>query len=223
MGHGLSVIIPAYNESASLPRLLDALAAERCEVIVSDGGSDDGSRDIACTHGVQAIQSMRGRGVQMNAGAAAARGDQLLFLHADTLPPEGFPKLIDRALASPGTVAGAFRLRIDAAGRAYRMIERAVNRRSRRRQLPYGDQGLFMTAGTFEGVGGFPDWPAMEDYELVHRLRRLGAITLTDEAATTSPRGWARRGWLQTTLLNQACVAAYRLGVAPGTIARWRA
>ncbi|MEM7627432.1 MAG: TIGR04283 family arsenosugar biosynthesis glycosyltransferase [Planctomycetota bacterium] len=223
-GH-LSVVIPAFNEASHLPATLSRLRAvggARIEIIVADGGSTDATVALARARGAVVVNAPRGRGPQMNAGAAVATGDTLLFLHADTLLPEVFVEQINTVLARPGTAAGAFRLRIDGDSWRYRLIEWAVQRRGVRRGLPYGDQGLFMSAATFRGVGGFPQWPLLEDVDLVRRLGRVGRVRLADASVVTSDRGWAGRGPWRTTLVNQTCLGAYRLGIDPHRIARWR-
>jgi len=143
-----------------------------------------------------------------------------LFLHADTRLPEGFDAHVRRALGQPRVVAGAFRLRIDGPQRTLRLIECGVNLRSRCLQMPYGDQALFLKAETFRTVGGFPELPIMEDFELVRRLRRHGRIAIADAAVTTSARRWNAFGALRTTWTNQMVIIGYYLGVSPGRLAR---
>lgn len=219
----ISVVVPAHNEAASIERVLQAvLAARPYECIVVDGGSEDGTAETARREGARVLRAARSRGAQLATGARQARGDTLLFLHADTEPPPTYPRDVAAALAGPGVVAGAFRLRIDAPHRSLRVIERLVHLRSRFLQMPYGDQGLFVTADALCRVGGFPEVPAMEDYEVVRRLRRLGRIALCPTSVITSARAWLARGIWRTTAVNQICVAAYRLGVGPDRIARWR-
>lgn len=193
-----------------------------CDLIVVDGQSTDRTAAVAARHGAKLISLSAGRGRQMNAGAAAAAGEHLLFLHADTILPDGFVETIGRILARPSVAGGAFRLHIDAPGTLLRWIERLVHWRSRWWRLPYGDQGLFMTARTFHRLGGFADYPAMEDVEMIRRLRRIGRIELAPTAVLTSGRRWRQRGVWRTTMLNQLCIVAYRLGVAPQRIAVWR-
>ncbi|MFO0902307.1 MAG: TIGR04283 family arsenosugar biosynthesis glycosyltransferase [Pirellulales bacterium] len=218
----LSIIIPTLNEERSLASTLAPLAAvENVELIVADGGSRDATVDIAARFGARVIVAgARGRGRQMNAGAALARGETLLFLHADTRLPDGFRATLD-SLLTPSVAAGAFPLRIDDARRPYRWLERAINWRSRVRQLPYGDQALFLRSETFFQLNGFAPWPLMEDYDLSRRLRRLGRIRIADQPVVTSARRWQKRGLIRTTLLNQGLVAAFRLGVSPQRLARW--
>jgi rSAM/selenodomain-associated transferase 2 len=218
----LSVIVPALNEEAALGATLErAVAADRVELIVVDGGSTDGTTDVASRHGATVLRSAPGRAVQMNAGAAGAAGDLLLFLHADTLLPRGYAGEVRRLLADRGVAAGAFRLRIAGRRPALRLIEHAVNLRSRCLSLPYGDQALFMTRTALRAAGGFPPLPVMEDFALVRRLRSVGRIALARLAVETSARRWNRDGPWRTTLRNQLAIAAFLGGVRPARIARF--
>jgi len=224
-GVRIAVVIPALNEADAIAGALDSVeGAYNVDVIVADGGSTDGTADVARARGAAVIACERGRARQMNAGAesvvAEDAGDILLFLHADTRLPLGFAHHVRRTLAQPDTTAGAFELAIDAPGCALRVIERVANWRSRR-QSPYGDQAVFLRAEVFREVGGFPDLPILEDYELVRRLRRRGHVRIAPADALTSARRWLRLGVIRTTLINWAVVVAYRLGVNSGRLARW--
>jgi hypothetical protein len=219
---GVSVVIPALNEAEQLPATLAAVQRDAPhEIVVVDGGSTDLSAGIARAHDAIALVAPRGRAVQLNAGAAVATGEYLLFLHADTLPPAGYPALVRAALADPAVAGGAFEFAIAGNFPGRRVIERGTNWRSRWRQRPYGDQGIFVRRDTFFQVGGFPPWPIMEDDGFVRRLRRLGRIAIAPAPALTSGRRWATRGALRTTLLNQCIVLGFRLGVPPDRLARW--
>ncbi|MFQ5430324.1 MAG: TIGR04283 family arsenosugar biosynthesis glycosyltransferase [Phycisphaerae bacterium] len=219
----LSVIIPTINEEAHLARTLRrATASPVEEVVVVDGGSRDRTREIAASFGARVIMAEPGRARQMNAGAAAATGGALLFLHADTQLPDAFPQIVAGVLSRPGVSAGAFRLQIESGRRSLRLVESLVALRGWAFGMPYGDQALFLMAATFRQVGGFPDVPVMEDFELIRRLRRLGRVRIARAAVTTSARRWLRHGVVRTTLLNQACVAARLAGISPDRIASWR-
>lgn len=219
----LSVVIPARNEQAEIGPTLEAVfRGEPHQVIVADGHSGDDTRQVAEALGATVITAEPGRARQMNAGAADATGDALLFLHADTRLPDGYMNDISQMLSKPGVVAGAFRLSIDAPNRSLRLIERCVSWRSRWLGLPYGDQALFMTSQAFARLGGYADLPVMEDYELVRRLGRLGRIGLADARVVTSARWWLRKGVWCATMLNQACIVGYHLGVSPARLASWR-
>ncbi|MGA7937788.1 MAG: TIGR04283 family arsenosugar biosynthesis glycosyltransferase, partial [Kovacikia sp.] len=183
----ISIVIPTLNEAENLPKTLaSAQRATQVQVIVVDGGSQDSTIEVAKARCSQVFVSSSGRAHQMNTGAKAACGDILLFLHGDTLLPAGFDRLIRRTLAQPGVIAGAFELKIEGIGWGLRLVEWGVKGRSHLLQMPYGDQAIFLKASTFQEVGGFPDLPIMEDFELVHRLRQRGKIAIAPAAVLTS-------------------------------------
>jgi rSAM/selenodomain-associated transferase 2/rSAM/selenodomain-associated transferase 1 len=218
----ISIIVPALNEAGAIKKtLLLAQLADNVEVIVADGGSQDGTVQVSLSAGVRVICAPKGRARQMNAGAAVATGDILLFLHADTHLPEGFGEMVRQALSTPGVVAGAFELRIDSPQPALRLIETGVNWRSRLFQMPYGDQAIFLPASVFRTCSGFPDTAIMEDFLLMLGLRRLGKINIVAVPVLTSGRRWQKLGVLKTTLINQLVIVAYFLGVPPEPLARW--
>ncbi|MFC1516440.1 TIGR04283 family arsenosugar biosynthesis glycosyltransferase [Thermodesulfobacteriota bacterium] len=218
----ISVVIPAVNESNTIRKtLLNIETANNREIIVVDGGSVDGTVSLARSMGAKVLTGSPPRARQMNQGAAAASGNILLFLHADTRLPAQFDEHIINALGKPNVGAGAFKLRVDSPLPALRRIERLANWRSRRFQMPYGDQGIFMTRERFYQIGGFPDIPIMEDFELVRRLKKAGDVITLKEPVLTSARRWERLGVLKTTLINQLVIAAYHAGVPPHTIAGW--
>ncbi len=216
----ISVIIPALNEAAHIVASLQSVSPSRPhEIIVVDGGSTDNTRAIAQAAGATVIQSKRGRARQMNAGAARASGSGLLFLHADTLLPRDYLGAASRALQQPGMAAGAFRFRVDGDFAGKWLLEWTTNLRSRWRQMPYGDQALFMRRSLFEEIGGFANIPIMEDYELVRRLRHRGRIVTISQTVRTSGRRWRRRGFLRTTAINKLIILGFRCGVAPERLA----
>jgi len=218
----ISIIIPAINEGALLGNTLSTVTGVvGVEAIVIDGGSRDNTREVAAATGARVITTPPGRALQMNTGAAAARGNHLLFLHADTILPTGFANRIRQTLIEPEVVAGAFRLAVDAPGLLMRILERLIYWRSTSLQMVYGDQAIFMTAETFQAAGGFPDIPIMEDFEFIRRLRRRGRIAVLPEAVTTSARRWQRLGLIRTTITNQLIIVAYLCRVDPGRLARW--
>ncbi|MDB9316712.1 TIGR04283 family arsenosugar biosynthesis glycosyltransferase [Nodularia spumigena] len=218
----ISIIIPTFNEAANLENAIASTQpSTNVELIVVDGGSQDDTVSIAQSLGVKVISSPPGRAVQMNAGAMAARGDILLFLHADTRLPAGFDSMVRSALQQPQTVAGAFSLRIDADYWALRWVEKGVNWRSHFYQMPYGDQAIFLTTEIFQKIGNFPNLPIMEDFELIRRLKRTGKIPIIPVPVITSARRWLKKGVFQTTLLNQIVITAYFLGVSPERIRSW--
>jgi rSAM/selenodomain-associated transferase 2 len=220
-GPEISVIIPALNEASVIGAALRQIPlSEDIEVIVVDGGSGDATVNIAEASGARVIRTGACRAQQMNAGAAAARAEILLFLHADTRLPDDFPRLVQETLLRPGIVAGAFQLRIDSPRRGLRIIEALANFRSRWLHMPYGDQALFLRSRHFRMADGFSNLPIMEDFEFVRRLGRLGRIALAPAEVLTSARHWERLGVLRATVINQAVIVAYLLGVSPAWLAR---
>ncbi|MDA2932921.1 TIGR04283 family arsenosugar biosynthesis glycosyltransferase [Acidobacteria bacterium AH-259-D05] len=218
----LSVIIPALNEAETIgPALASAHDSEGVEQIVVDGGSRDETLQVAQSFSAQVIHSAPGRAWQMNAGAQAANGEFLVFLHADTRLPEGFAHHIRHILRKSGVAAGAFQLQIDAPSLGLRIIETVAYWRSRYLQMPYGDQAIFLKAELFREVGGFPELPIMEDFQLVRRVRLRGRIVIAPAAVLTSARRWQRVGPLRTTLINQCVIVAFFLGFDPARLARW--
>jgi len=217
----ISVVIPALNEADNIAETLLSIGHENnIQVIVADGGSQDHTVSIAESLGAKVINVLPPRSKQMNAGAAQATGDVLLFLHADTRLPKNFDRLVLGSLAQPNIAAGAFELRIDAPPPGLRLIERVANWRSRCLRTPYGDQGIFMLTRIFHEAGGFPDFSIMEDFELIRRLRKKGKIITLPAPVLTSSRRWQNFGILKTTLINQLIVIAYYMGIPPNTIAR---
>ncbi|MEG3845798.1 TIGR04283 family arsenosugar biosynthesis glycosyltransferase [Microcoleus sp. herbarium19] len=218
----ISIIIPVLNEANTIARVIStARHAENVEIIVADGGSTDGTVEIAQDRADRAISTIPGRARQMNAGAAASTGDILLFLHADTLLPRGYDSLVRQALAKPSSAAGAFELEIDGPRLCLRLVETGVNWRSNFLQMPYGDQAIFLSSATFDKIGGFPDLPLMEDFEFVRRLKKQGRIEIVPLPVLTSARRWQQVGVLKTTIINQIVIIAYFLGVSPDRLAFW--
>lgn len=217
----ISVIIPVLNEADNISKTLSSVGhGDNRETIVVDGGSFDNTVSIARTLGAKIIKSLPPRSRQMNQGADAASGDILLFLHADTRLPENYDRHILSTVNQPGVAAGAFELSIDSPGLVLRFIERIANWRSRCLKTPYGDQGIFVSSRIFNQLGGFPDIPIMEDFELIRRLRKKGDIVTLPEPVRTSARRWLNYGILKTTLVNQLIVVSYFMGMSPVTISR---
>lgn len=220
----LSVVIPALNEAANLARLLpDLLAREPgVEVVVVDGGSDDGSGDVVarCT-GVRLIAGQRGRARQMNAGARAATGTTILFLHADTRLPDGAGAAIEAALADPAIVGGRFDVRLDSSRPLLGVVGWMMNQRSRLSGISTGDQGIFVRRAVFEEIGGYADIPLMEDVDLTRRLKRRGRLAALRLRVTTSARKWDGEGAVRTIALMWTLRLLYALGVSPARLHRW--
>jgi rSAM/selenodomain-associated transferase 2 len=224
-GVAMSVVVPVLDEAARIGAALDRLrdVAGIAEVIVVDGGSADGTRDLVRARpDVRLVEAARGRGTQMNAGARVATQDVLLFLHADVSVPRDLAHWVAGALADPTTVAGAFRIRTVADGPRpwWAPLLRLADVRSRVTRLPYGDQAVFVRRDAFASVGGFPDQPLMEDIELARRLRRLGRIaTVPAEVEVSGRRVLAHP--LRAMVTMRLLPILYRLGVGAETLARW--
>lgn len=219
----LSIVVPVLNEAAQMPDLLahlKALKEQGADVVIVDGGSADDSAALARAEGFNVIVASRGRATQMNAGAAATIGELLLFLHADSrLPDDGLEQL--RGLGSSLTEYwGRFDVRIDGRSRMLSVIAAMMNLRSRLSGIATGDQGIFITRGLFERVGGFPAQPLMEDIEISGRLRRMQAPVCLKGPMQTSGRRWESRGVWRTILLMWRLRLAYWWGSAPEALAR---
>jgi len=217
----LSVILPVLDEAGGIVEALTALAPLRArgvEVVVADGGSGDATVALARPLADIVVAAPRGRGSQMNAGAAAAHGDVLLFLHADTrLPPEA-DALIRGGLARTGRAWGRFDVRIAGAHRLFRVIAAAMNLRSRLTGIATGDQAIFATRPAFGP--GFPDIPLMEDIAITRRLKRIGPPLCLAGPVVTSGRRWEKHGVTRTILLMWWLRFAYLLGADPARLAR---
>jgi rSAM/selenodomain-associated transferase 2 len=218
----LSVVVPTLDEAAALPRLLDDLAGLQAmhEVVVADGGSQDGTVALARERGARVVETAPGRGTQLAAGARAARGKVLCFLHADVRLGRETIVALERLAAACPPAAHAFTLAIDAPGRRYRWIEWGTARRSRLLRLPYGDQGLVLPRALYERAGGFPPIALMEDVALVRALGRLAPVVTLPERVHVSPRRWERDGALGRTLRNWLLLGSYLAGASPDRLAR---
>jgi rSAM/selenodomain-associated transferase 2 len=217
----LSIIMPVLDEAAEIGAALTALAPFRArgvEVIVADGGSHDGTAALARALADHVIASPRGRAVQMNAGAAVARGDVLLFLHADTRLPEGADRLVLDGLARSNKAWGRFDVRFDGGGLG--LIAFMMNWRSRLSGIATGDQAMFVARAAFENAGGFPVIALMEDVALSVRLKRSGRPLALRTRVTTSAQRWRKHGVLRTILLMWKLRLAFSLGADPAKLAR---
>jgi rSAM/selenodomain-associated transferase 2 len=219
----ISVVIPALNEGKTVRRCIERVKAEGadCEIIVVDGGSSDNTlEEVELFQDVLLVQTGKGRGHQLNAGAAAAQGEVLLFLHADTVLEEGWSMAVASAFERDDVAGGAFTFRIDCPGRRYRLTEYWVKLRCRLFILPYGDQGIFVRRDIFDELKGYREIPVMEDVDIVERMRRLGHIAILEKKAYVHARKWIKEGWIRTAVRNQVVMLMYRCGVAPYHLAR---
>jgi rSAM/selenodomain-associated transferase 2 len=212
----ISIIIMTLNEEELIGGLLLFLRdMEDTELIVSDGGSIDRTCRVASKYTDKIVRGDRGRGRQLNAGAALATGDILWFLHVDSTPPDDFQRHISEALKKPGVAGGAFTLEIDSDISSLRFISRVVELRSLISGIPYGDQGIFVKRDVFKKINGFKNIPLMEDIEFGRRLKKEGRIEILKPKIKTCARAWERYGVLRTTLRNWAYVTLFFMGYPP--------
>lgn len=210
----LSVVIPTLNATRALVATLDSVN-DADEVVVVDGGSSDGTPDLAASLGAKVVHAPRGRGLQLAKGVSIAKGEWLLLLHGDTRLAAGWRKSVP-----PQDCAGYFRFMLDSDDPRARRLERLVEWRCRLFALPYGDQGLLIHRDLLQQVGGIRPLPLMEDVDLVRRIGRRRLVPL-DVAAVTSAEKWQRQGWYRRSLRNIGCLILYFAGVPPRIIARF--
>jgi rSAM/selenodomain-associated transferase 2 len=212
----ISIIIPALNEAPNLGATIAACrSALVSEVIVVDGGSTDDSAAIARRYADRVIDGERGRAVQMNAGAAVASGDVLLFLHGDTLLPPGFARAIRDALADETVIGGRFDLALEPSSPLLWLTATLINLRSRLSGIATGDQALFVRRRAFDELGGYEPIPLMEDLALSIAMKRRGGIARLRQRVVTSSRRWRRNGVVRTILLMWSLRFLYFCGVSP--------
>ena len=214
----LSIVIPCLNEAAGIVRtleLLQPMRARGAEIVVADGGSSDGSATLAAPLADRLVHAPRGRAAQMNAGAAAAAADILLFMHADCVLPPAADASIIQGLAASGRQWGRFDIVLDGRNPLLRVIAGMMNLRSRWTGIATGDQGIFMTKKLFAHLGGFPALPLMEDIALSRQARRAGAPLCLRARIIASARRWERHGVLRTVLLMWRLRLAFFLGADP--------
>jgi rSAM/selenodomain-associated transferase 2 len=219
-----SIVIPVLNERDGINFIIEHLRKQdvenACEIIVVDGDPQGGTVEVIQDKKVISIVSEKGRGKQMNAGAVAARGEILLFLHAEL--PTGALKKIDQVLKNGKYVAGAFDLGIDSNHLLLKYIAARARFRSRLNRIPYGDQAIFIRKSYFEKIGRFKEIPLMEDVDLMRRIKKdRRKIYILEDRVSTSPRRWEKKGILRTTITNQVLVALYYLGVSPERLAKY--
>ena len=217
----LSIVIPVLNAAAALPGTLGALAEaspdRNYEVLVVDGGSSDGTENVAQRHGARVVVSAPGRGIQLSLGASQARGRWLLFLHADTVPEEGWSRAVSGYCANSANRAraAAFRFALDDTAPAARRLEAIVAWRTTALGLPYGDQGLLISRAFYDSIGGFRPYPLMEDVELSKTFRKISKPTLLAGPVILSARRWERKGVARQTLRNWSIQLSYAFGTSP--------
>ena len=221
MALSISVVVPTLDEAPVLaPTLAAACAGDDVEIIVVDGGSRDATVATARALADRVLDAPRGRAQQMNAGAQVARGDVILFLHADTRLPPGYATAVRAALGRSEAVGGRFDVRLDASGVVFRLTEQLINARSRMTGVATGDQAIFVRRTIFTEIGGYPPLPLMEDIALCRTLKRVGVMVALRESVVTSARRWQRHGVARTVLLMWGLRAAYYAGVPPARLAR---
>jgi rSAM/selenodomain-associated transferase 2 len=215
-----SVILPTLNEADCIAGAITSLRRlGPCEIIVADGGSRDDT--LARAGGADLVLSgPRGRAAQMNHGAAHARGDVLVFLHADCTLEAGALATARRSLARPGVAAGCFRMTVTAPGLTFRLIDAAATLRVRLTGIAYGDQGLFVRRDMFDRVGGFPAMGFMEDVTMSRALRPMGRVVVASARVFVSDRRWRKVGVVRQTLRNWTLTALAVAGVHPERLAR---
>lgn len=216
----LSVIVPTVNEASNIAAALRRAACPGAELVVVDGGSSDGTVTVARRYADVVLTGQRGRAAQMNAGAAAARGEVLLFLHADTLLPWGYAEQVRVAMMNPRTVGGRFDVHLDGRGPLYACIGVLINVRSRVSRVATGDQAMFVRRADFQRLGGYPELPLMEDLALSRALKRVGSIACLRSRVITSARRWREHGVLRTVLLMWALRLLYYFGASPRLLRR---
>ena len=222
----ISVIVPVLNEAEGINQLIGHIGSLRkgndIEIIVADGDPQGRTLNAIKDDRVTGVASGRGRGRQMNKGAAAATGEILLFLHADTFLPSGAFEKIASVMRTGRYAGGAFDLGIDSGRTALRIVEQAASLRSRITRIPYGDQAIFIRRDIFQAMGGFMDVPIMEDVDLMQRLKRAGRnIVIIAHKVRTSPRRWEKEGVVYCTIRNWTLVTLYMMGVSPEKLERF--
>lgn len=218
----LAIVVPTLNEERALRRNLVGVLQHADEVIVSDGGSADGTVEIARALGVRIVSGPACRGTQLNRGVAATDADIVLFLHADTTLPPNAGQAIREAIAA-GAIGGAFFIRFDGEGLAYRLGNRIVNLRTKMGFLPLGDQGQFITHQAFRDLGGYREWPILEDLDFALRLRRRWGrrrLAVLEIPVVTSARRFTTQGLARTVTLNWLIWILFAMGISPQKLAK---
>jgi len=221
-----SIIVPVLNEQGQINSFMDKIKDQgfdgNYEIIIVDGDPQAGTINVVKDNSIICITSPRGRGRQMNAGAAVARGEILIFLHADTTLPDNALGKISQALQDQDFVGGAFDLKIDSDRLFLKYISARASLRSRWNRIPYGDQAIFIREKYFDEIGGFKDIPLMEDVDLMRRIKKDGKkIIILPDKVTTSARKWENEGALYTSMRNLIFVRLFYMGVSPHKLAKY--
>ncbi len=224
----ISVVIPTLNAENRLPECLDALVPAALaglvkEVIIVDGGSADATAEIADSFGAIILTTPPGRGGQLRAGADAARGGWLLFLHADSVLEEDWAEEAARFVNGDDMRAGAFTLAFDAEGIAPKIVAAGAMLRAKLLKSPYGDQGLLISKDHYDAIDGYREMPLFEDVDIIKRIVKKGghgALCILQSKAVTSAARYEREGYLRRVLKNALLSARYQLGASPEDLAR---
>jgi rSAM/selenodomain-associated transferase 2 len=219
----LAVVIPTFDEHGRIVPSVQSAQVPGVEVLVVDGGSRDGTAELARGLGVRVLDAPKGRARQLSAGVRAAAGSVLLFLHADSILPEGWPSAVRDALADPEVAGGFFDLHFDERSMALRFVEWGVRLRVALFALPYGDQALFVRREVLEATGGIPMAPLMEDLDLVRAIKTKGKLARVQLPVVTSARRYRAGGVLPTMWRHWLALIAWRLGIDRRRVARWYA
>ncbi len=222
----ISIIIPALYEQEKIKSLIDHIESIRgnhsIEIIVVDGDSEGSTIRHLIGKNVKVIVSKKGRAVQMNQGTKEAKGEVLLFLHADTYLPETAFDEIEKTMSTGEYVGGSFDLGIDNPGWSFRLIELMAALRYRSTKIPFGDQAIFISHGYFKKIGGYREIPLMEDVELMRRIKEKGGnIHIIPLKTRSSARNWEKHGIIYTTLRNWAIQILYSAGISPDTLVKY--
>ncbi len=212
-------MVPTLDEEAALRQHLSSAIAAADEVVVSDGGSSDGTREVAASLGARVVAGFAGRGAQLNRGAAATDAEILLFLHADTALPPGAADAV-RAAVAQGCCGGGFRVRFEPSSPLFRFGAAVANARTRLTRVPLGDQAQFVTREAFARLGGYREWPLLEDLDFARRLKRAGRVAMLPLAVATSARRFVQRGAVRTVATNWLIWTLFLCGVSPERLVR---
>jgi rSAM/selenodomain-associated transferase 2 len=217
----IAVVIPAVDEARHITAAVQSARVPGVDVVVVDGGSHDGTPERALAAGARVVAAERGRALQLQRGVEASEGEIVLLLHADSRLSPGWDERVRDALADGRVAGGAFRLRFDDPGAAFRLLEQGVRLRVALFRLPYGDQGIFVRRRVLEAIGGIPAVPFMEDLDLVRAIRRQGRLQLLELPVVTSGRRYRQAGLVRTVALHGLAALLWSLGVPRGRIERW--